>query len=132
MMNTRPAIIPLMACLLLMVSALALATPAPAAEPTLEIRGGLTTGSDVRVVYDLKGYAISTGSYASINVRTLAAPSGATPKVKPGYPVTVLTFDAPGTYELRFILNEVSKPSCGGVDARQLLDVTRTLTIAAP
>jgi hypothetical protein len=95
----------------------------------LEIRGEMRAGSAITALFDLKGYTLPAGSYPSVNVRTIASSSGDQPAVKAGYPETTLTFATPGTYELRFILNEVSKPSCGGVDARLLLEAVRVFTI---
>jgi len=99
---------------------------------TLEIHGEMKTGKPVTAVFDLKEYTVPNGSYTSINVRTSKSSSGEKPVVKTGYPSTTLLFATPGTYELHFILNEVSKPSCGGVNAKLLLETTRTLTISAP
>jgi hypothetical protein len=110
----------------LAVAALAQGGPEGAA---LEIRGDMRAGSPITALFDLKGYALPAGAYPSVNVRTIASSSGDQPVVKAGYPTTTLTFATPGTYELRFILNEVSKPSCGGVDARPLLEAVRVLTI---
>ena len=101
-------------------------------DATLEIQGEMKTGKPITAVFDLKGYTIPNGSYTSINVRTRKSPSGEKPVVKIGYPSTTLLFATPGTYELHFILNEVSKPSCGGVNAKLLLETTRILTISAP
>lgn len=87
-------------------------------------------GHPVKAIYDLKGYAIPNGSYASINVRFDQKPDGANPLVKAGYPETILTFHTPGNYRITFILNEVSKPSCGGVNAIALLEETVDLFIS--
>lgn len=103
------------------------------AAPDAELRvvGELRTGSAVAAVFDLKGYDIPAGSYASINVRFIEKPDAAAPLVRAGYPQTVLTFDRPGLYRTTFILNEVSKPSCGGVNARTLLERTVDLHVSA-
>jgi hypothetical protein len=93
----------------------------------LDIPAVVKSGTQVRAVFDLDGYEIAKGSYASINVDVLKSPAGQGPTVRTGYPATVLTFHVPGTYELRFILNEISKPSCGGVNARLLLETTATV-----
>lgn len=95
----------------------------------LHIKGDLQTGQPVTALFDLKGYALPGGSYSSINVRFLDKPDGAAPKVRTGYPETTLVFDVPGTYRIIFILNEVSKPSCGGVNAKTLLEKTVELSI---
>lgn len=79
-------------------------------------------GHPVLIGFDLREYAFATGTYASINVRWEQKPDGANPMVKAGYPETVIRFDTPGTYRMTVILNEVSKPSCGGVDAKLLLE----------
>lgn len=100
---------------------------APAGE--LTVNGQLRVGRPVQAVFDMKGYAIATGAYPSVNVRFTRQPNGAKPQVNAGYPQTMLTFDTPGTYAVVFILNEVSKPSCGGVNAKPLLEETRELVI---
>lgn len=100
----------------------------PGAE--LHINGDLRAGQPVTVRFDLKGYALPGGSYSSINVRFLTKPDGAEPKVRAGYPETSLVFDIAGTYQVTFILNEVSKPSCGGVNAKTLLEKTVELSIS--
>lgn len=82
----------------------------------------LPVGQAVTAFFDLKGYELPSGSYASINLKYLARPEGEKPMVRTGYPKTGLTFRTPGTYRILFILNEVSKPSCGGVDAKLLLE----------
>ncbi|CCH48416.1 hypothetical protein [Pseudodesulfovibrio piezophilus] len=97
--------------------------------PTMEIHGEMKTHSIITVFFDLKDSPISNGSYASVNVRTLEGPGKYEPEVKRGFPRTTLIFTAPGVYKIRFILNEVSKPSCGGVNARLLLETTRKMTI---
>lgn len=123
--------------LFLFACALFLAGPALAAEQgavppgaELHIRGELRTGRPVKAVFDLKGYRIPAGSYASINVRFGHGPDGRPPEVKTGYPETGLVFHTPGTYSATFILNEVSKPSCGGVNAETLLEKTIELQVS--
>ena len=88
----------------------------------VHIVGDLKTGQPVKAEFDLKGYRIPRGSYASINVKYLQRPDGNMPWIVTGYPETVMTFHTPGTYRLLILLNEVSKPSCGGVDAKTLLE----------
>jgi hypothetical protein len=95
----------------------------------LEIPAVVKSGTPVQAVFNLAGYGIATGSYASINVDVLESPTGKGPTVRTGYPATILTFPVPGTYALRFILNEISKPSCGGVNARLLLETTATVNV---
>jgi hypothetical protein len=87
-------------------------------------------GQTVQAVFDLKGYKIPTGAYTSINVEFPDKPEGSRPQVRPGYPQTALTFDKAGAYRITFILNEISKPSCGGVNARQLLEKEISVTVA--
>ena len=96
----------------------------------MNVSGELRTGQPVTVLFDLKGYEIPNGSYTSINVRFAAKPEGPKPEVKTGYPRTTLFFPTPGTYRITFILNEVSKPSCGGVNAKTLMEKTIELHIA--
>ena len=100
------------------------------ADAELNVSGELRTGQPVSILFDLKGYKIPNGSYTSINVRFAAMPEGPEPKVKTDYPRTTLFFRTPGTYRITFILNEVSKPSCGGVDAKMLMEKTIELHIA--
>ncbi len=95
----------------------------------LEIPAVVKSGTPVQAVFNLAGYGIPAGSYASINVDVLESPTGQRPTVRTGYPATILTFPAPGTYALRFILNEISKPSCGGVNAKLLLETTATVMV---
>ena len=80
------------------------------------------TGSTVKVTFDLKGYTIPTGSYLSVNVRPLGEAEEKDLTVKAGYPDTLVVFHKAGLHRARFILTEISKPSCGGVDARPLLE----------
>lgn len=90
----------------------------------LHVIGELRIDQTVKIVFDLKGYVIPNGSYSSINVRFMDKPEGAEPKIKAGYPETLLVFNKPGPYRIALILNEVSKPSCGGVNAKPLLEKT--------
>lgn len=122
--------------LLALVCAFLSAFPAFAVErnegvPGAEVRvqGSLLTGQPVTAYFDLKGYSIPNGSYASVNIRFEKKPSGVEPKVSAGYPESVLVFKNPGTYHLTFIINEVSKPSCGGVEAKLLLEKSIMLKI---
>lgn len=100
----------------------------PDAEVT--VSGDMRVGQPVKAVFDLKGYTLPAGSYASINVRFPVKPDGAEPKARTGYPATTLFFQTPGTYQATFILNEVSKPSCGGVEAITLLEKTVEIHIS--
>jgi hypothetical protein len=95
----------------------------------LLIEGPLRVGHRVTARFDLKGYEIPAGAYASVNPAFLERPEGERPQIIPGYPETVMIFRAPGTYRLFFILSEVTKSSCGGVDARTLLESERELVI---
>ncbi|QGY40464.1 hypothetical protein GM415_10110 [Pseudodesulfovibrio cashew] len=121
---------------LLLLCSISFSVPALAAESgvasdaELEVSGELRVGQPVTAAFDLKGYRISTGAYASINVRFEQKPDGIDPKVKTGYPKTILFFNTPGAYRITFILNEVSKPSCGGVNAKPLLEKTIELLIS--
>ena len=88
----------------------------------VRIVGDLKAGQPVKAEFDLKGYQIPRGSYASINVKYLQRPDGNMPWIVTGYPETTMTFHTPGKYRLLILLNEVSKPSCGGVNAKTLLE----------
>lgn len=123
--------------LLLLACVAWLASPAPAGAqqplvPDGEVRisDDLALNQPVIATFDLKGYELPAGTYASINVRFPAAPNGPRPSVKTGYPQTTVRFHTPGTYRVTLILNQVSKPSCGGVDATLLLEETVELTIS--
>ena len=122
--------------LFLLASATLLVGPTSAAEvgivsdPALKISGELRVDQPVKAVFDLKGYTIPNGAYASINVRFLQKPGDAEPKVKTGYLETLLVFQNAGRYRITFILNEVRKPSCGGVEAKALLEETIELGIS--
>lgn len=110
--------------------------PAAAAQTQVGISGGelfsegiLEVGRPVTVRFDLKGYEIPRGAYASVNSVFLKRPDGERPLVTPGYPKTVMTFRTPGTYRLLLILSEVTKSSCGGVNAVTLLESEVELVI---
>ncbi|WP_316896360.1 hypothetical protein [Pseudodesulfovibrio indicus] len=126
----RPALLCLAAALwLLLLAAPSFAGGAvPDAEMTLT--GDLRPGVPVRALFDLKGYQFPPGSYASVNVRFSKRPDGPEPQVRTGYPETILIFPLPGSYAMVFILNEVSKPSCGGVNAKTLLEKEVELTVS--
>ncbi|MGE4505456.1 MAG: hypothetical protein AB7D51_08925 [Desulfovibrionaceae bacterium] len=86
-------------------------------------------GRPVRLVFDLKGHALATGAYAAVNLDFPERPEGERPKVRPGYPETVVVFAVPGSYLVHATLHEVVKPSCGGVEAKKLLDAQIRLEI---
>jgi hypothetical protein len=128
---------PLAACAVLALAwAALLSGPALADEIHTRIPGGevrlegpLKAGQPVKAVFDLKGYTLPAGAYTAINVEFLARPDGQKPKVRPGYPETVMTFAEPGAYTAVILLNEISKSSCGGVSAKPLLDATLTFEV---
>lgn len=127
-----------MACAALVLAWAALTTgPALAGDihsavPGGEVRidGQVKAGQPVKAVFDLKGYAFPAGAYTSVNVEFPIRPEGAKPQVRPGYPETVMTFAESGAYRVVLLLNEVSKSSCGGVKAKQLLEATFDLDVA--
>lgn len=100
-------------------------------KPTASLRfdNEFIVGQPVTAIFDLDGYTIPNGSYASINIRVISMPGDTKPRIKTGYPHTKMIFHTPGEYTLNFILNQMSKPSCGGVDAKLLLETTRTITV---
>ncbi|MDY0227566.1 MAG: hypothetical protein RBR38_12155 [Desulfomicrobium apsheronum] len=123
----------LMAALLLAGDALAAETPSQdkgREDARLTIAGDLIVGAQLVATFEMGGYEVPEGMYASINVDVMKRPEGEKPSIQTGYPRTLLIFNAPGTYELRFRLNQISKSSCGGVDAVLLLETTRVLEIA--
>jgi len=100
------------------------------ADARLTIAGDRVVGAELVATFEMGDYEVSEGMYASINVDVMERPEGQRPDIQTGYPWTRLVFNAPGIYELRFRLNQVSKSSCGGVDAVLLLETTRVLEIA--
>ena len=95
----------------------------------LTIAGDRVVGSQLVATFEMGGYEVPEGMYASINVDVEKRPEGGKPDIRTGYPHTRLVFNVPGTYELRFRLNQISKSSCGGVDAVPLLETTQTFVI---
>lgn len=119
---------------LAMLAILALTAPNALAEgrvtgATMHVSGAMKTGLPVTLTFDLDGYTIPRGSYASINIRVLSGPEGKAPSTLPGYPESQMTFHAPGAYTLDVILSQISKSSCGGVDSTTLFREKRTITI---
>lgn len=98
----------------------------------LNVQKGMAAGQPIAVHFELAGHVFPVGSYPSVNIRVLEGPQGERPFVRGSFPDSELTFHAPGTYVVRFVLSQVSKPSCGGVDAFVLLEETRTMIISAP
>ncbi|PKN43265.1 MAG: hypothetical protein CVU60_02600 [Deltaproteobacteria bacterium HGW-Deltaproteobacteria-18] len=123
----------LMAALLLPGAVFAADTPprdiGKAEDARLTIAGDRVVGAQLVATFEMGGYEVPEGMYASINVDVEKRPQGGKPDILTGYPHTRLVFDVPGTYELRFRLNQISKSSCGGVDAVPLLETTQTLVI---
>ena len=123
----------LMVALHLAGGALAAETPSQdkgRADARLTIAGDRVVGAQLVATFEMGDYEVPEGMYASINVDVMKRPEGERPDIRTGYPRTRLVFNAPGTYELRFRLNQVSKSSCGGVDAVLLLETMRVLEIA--
>lgn len=123
----------LMVALLLAGDALAAETPSQdkgREDARLTISGDRVVGAQLVATFEMGGYEVPEGMYASINVDVMKRPEGERPDIQTGYPRTRLVFNTPGTYELRFRLNQISKSSCGGVDAVLLLETTQVLEIA--
>ncbi|WP_338669664.1 hypothetical protein [Pseudodesulfovibrio methanolicus] len=114
-----------------LLSAPALADQTRSAVPGGEVHlaGPFKAGQPVKAVFDLKGYALPAGAYTAVNVEFPVRPEGAKPKVRPGYPETVMTFAEPGTYRVLILLNQISKGSCGGVSAKPLIEATLDIEI---
>jgi len=100
-----------------------------AADARLTIAGDRVVGAQLVATFEMGGYEVPEGMYASINVDVEKRPEGGKPDIQTGYPRTKLVFNVPGTYELRFRLNQISKSSCGGVDAVPLLETTQIIEI---
>lgn len=132
-MKTRT---PITAALLaaLVLAALLIAPQAAMArdKATLDIRGSLVAGEPVTAHFELVDHTMAFGAYPSINIKVLTTEDRTKQTIRPGFPDSILTFSDPGTYPVTFILNEVSKGSCGGVDAVLLFEGTREITIIAP
>jgi hypothetical protein len=137
MKNRRPLPTLFAACLVLVFAwAALLSVPASAGQTHSAVPGGevrlagpLKAGQPVRAVFDLKGYELPAGAYTAINVEFPVRPEGAKPEVRPGYPETVMTFAEPGRYRVLFLLNQISKGSCGGVSARPLIEAELDLDV---
>lgn len=96
---------------------------------TLTIAGDRIVGTTLVATFEMGDYKVPEGMYASINIDVEKQPKGKKPQIQTGYPQSRLLFPAPGTYELRFRLNQISKSSCAGVDAVLLLEKTEVLEI---
>lgn len=96
---------------------------------TVVIAGERIVGAPLVVTFEMGDYTVPEGMYASINIDVEKRPEGKKPEIQTGYPNSRLLFTVPGTYELRFRLNQISKSSCGGVDAIPLLEKTEVLEI---
>jgi hypothetical protein len=120
---------PLLLLVLILPAQVRAAEPSPPPDATLALRGELRVEQPVEALFDLKGYEIPMGSYASIKVIFIDKPDGPEPTVRTGYPRTTITFHQPGEYQIGFLLNEVTKGSCGGVLAKNLLEAQRTLVV---
>lgn len=97
--------------------------------PRLVIAGERIVGTPLIATFEMGDYKVPEGMYASINIDVEKRPEGAKPEIQTGYPQSRLLFTVPGTYELQFRLNQISKSSCGGVDAILLLEKTEVLDI---
>jgi len=62
------------------------------------------------------GYTLST------LVDVLESPDGARPEILTGYPKTRLTMMNAGSYRIAIRISLMSKSSCGGVDAEEILN----------
>jgi len=96
---------------------------------TVVIAGERIVGAPLVATFEMGDYTVPEGMYASINIDVQKRPEGKKPEIQTGYPKSRLLFSVPGTYELRFRLNQISKSSCGGVDAIPLLEKTEVLEI---
>ena len=61
------------------------------------------------------------GYYVSTLVDVLQSPDGAKPEVVTGFPKIRLTMDDPGEYKMVVRVTLVTKSSCGGVEAEEIL-----------
>jgi hypothetical protein len=96
----------------------------------LVVEGPRTVGSQLTVAFDMGNYIVPSGHFVAINVAILESPEGPRPRIVPGYPKTSLVFEVTGRYVLTFRLSQISKSSCGGVDALPLMERTEVLEIA--
>jgi hypothetical protein len=61
------------------------------------------------------------GYYVSTLVDVLQSPDGAKPEVVTGFPKIRITMDDPGEYKMVVRVTLVTKSSCGGVEAEEIL-----------
>ena len=61
------------------------------------------------------------GYYVSTLVDVLQSPDDAKPEVVTGFPKIRLTMDGPGAYKMVVRVSLVTKSSCGGVEAEEIL-----------
>jgi hypothetical protein len=116
-------------CLLVTLLWVGVAGTAFAEGGRLVIEGPRTVGAQLTVAFDMGDYRVPSGHFVAINVAILESPEGPRPRIVPGYPETSLVFEVPGRYVLTFRLSQISKSSCGGVEARELLERTEVLEI---
>lgn len=95
----------------------------------LVLYGPRAVGERLTASFDLGDYSVPVGQSVAINVDVLESPEGPRPRIVPGYPRTSMVFETPGKYVLTFRLSQIGKSSCGGVEARPLLERTETIEI---
>ena len=61
------------------------------------------------------------GYYVSTLIDVLQSPDGVKPEVVTGFPKIRLTMDGPGAYKMVVRVSLVTKSSCGGVEAEEIL-----------
>lgn len=120
--------IPSIRLLAVLLLSLVCAVPVGAREP-VEVSGTLRVDQPVRLSFELGEDALPAGASAAVNVDFPGRPEGARPQVRSGYPHTVVFFRAAGEYRLHVTVHRISKPSCGGVDAEELLDTELDLSV---
>ena len=84
-------------------------------------------GQEVELAMTLTPPVPPAGYFVTTLVTPLEVPEGPGPGILPGFPVTVVVPRAPGRHRFSVRVHLVTKSSCGGVDARTVLDTTLTL-----
>jgi hypothetical protein len=80
-----------------------------------------TVGEPFFIIVRLDPETPPPGYYISTLVDILQSPDGAKPEVVTGFPKIRLTMDRPGEYTIVVRVSLVTKSSCGGVEAEEIL-----------
>jgi hypothetical protein len=87
-----------------------------------QTRYDVSSGVPFAVRVQLSPVDVPSGSFVTVNVERLSGPQGGRIDSLAGIPDTSVTLSAPGTYRLSVRVAFVTKGSCGGVEATDLLE----------